>query len=76
LFDDLDKPIIGDHIKEIISLIACHSAYRAGESLSFHQAKELVLELSKTENPNICAHGRPTHFRITHHDMLKQVKRI
>ena len=72
----IDESIFEDQILKIISVIACHASYRSGDSLSFRQTKELLAKLAKTENPNICAHGRPTFFRITHHEMLKQVRRI
>lgn len=76
IFDNIDTPIIEDQITELLSIIACHSSYQSSEILSFRQAKELLLELSQTENPSICAHGRPTYFRVSHHDMLKKVRRI
>ena len=72
----IDESIFEDQVEKTISVIACHASYRSGDSLSFRQTKELLSMLARTENPNICAHGRPTFFRITHHEMLKQVKRI
>ncbi|MFX0173257.1 MAG: DNA mismatch repair endonuclease MutL [Candidatus Hodarchaeota archaeon] len=76
ILENLDVPIAEDQINELMSLIACHSSYQSNKTLSFRQAKELLLELAQTKNPSICAHGRPTYFRITHQDMLKKVRRI
>jgi DNA mismatch repair protein MutL len=76
LVDTLPKTAIEEQIKEILSLIACHGSYRAGDLLSFRQTKDLLQELLKTENPHICAHGRPLYFKIPYHDLLKQVQRI
>ncbi|MFX1286743.1 MAG: DNA mismatch repair endonuclease MutL [Promethearchaeota archaeon] len=76
LLDTLPEMVIEDHINEILSLIACHASYRAGEILSYQQTKSLLQELVQTENPNICAHGRPTYIRIPYQDFLKQVRRI
>ncbi|MFX0151591.1 MAG: hypothetical protein ACFFAJ_12465, partial [Candidatus Hodarchaeota archaeon] len=76
ILENLDVPIVEDQINELMSLIACHSSYQSNETLSFRQAKELLLELAQTKNPGICAHGRPTYFRMTHQDMLKKVRRI
>ena len=76
LSNRIDESIFEDQTLKIISVIACHASYRSGDILSFRQIKNLLAELSETENPNICAHGRPTFFRITHHEMLKQVRRI
>ncbi len=76
LVDTLPKMAIEKQTKEILSLIACHGSYRAGDLLSFQQTKILIQELLQTENPHICAHGRPLYFKIPYHDMLKQVQRI
>ncbi|MFW9906808.1 MAG: hypothetical protein ACFFFH_21060, partial [Candidatus Thorarchaeota archaeon] len=76
LVDTLPKSAIEEQTKEILSLIACHGSYRAGDLLSFQQTKNLLQDLLQTENPHICAHGRPLYFRISYHDLLKQVKRI
>ncbi|MFW9905628.1 MAG: DNA mismatch repair endonuclease MutL [Candidatus Thorarchaeota archaeon] len=76
LLDTLPNKAIEEQINEILSLIACHGSYRAGDHLSFQQAKDLLQELLQTENPHICAHGRPLYFKILYHDLLKQVQRI
>lgn len=76
LLDTLPETVIKDQINEILSLIACHASYRAGEILSFQQTKNLLRELAQTQNPKICAHGRPTHIRIPYQKFLKQVGRI
>lgn len=76
LLDTLPKMVIEDQFHEILSLIACHASYRAGEILSFQQTKDLLHELVNIQNPKICAHGRPTYIRIPYQDFLKQVRRI
>ncbi|MHA1976434.1 MAG: DNA mismatch repair endonuclease MutL [Candidatus Hodarchaeales archaeon] len=76
LSSKIDTSLFQDEITKILSVIACHSSYRSGDQLSFRQTQELLSQLAKTENPNICAHGRPTYFRITHQEMLKQARRI
>ncbi|MFW9779659.1 MAG: DNA mismatch repair endonuclease MutL [Candidatus Heimdallarchaeota archaeon] len=68
--------IVQKQLQEVLNLIACHSAHRVGETLSFPQAKRLLSDLAKVENPHICAHGRPTFFRVNHHEMLRKVRRI
>ncbi|MHA2289631.1 MAG: DNA mismatch repair endonuclease MutL [Promethearchaeota archaeon] len=72
----VDASIYQDEITKILSVIACHTSYRSGDQLSFRQTRDLLSRLAKTENPNICAHGRPTYFKITHQEMLKQARRI
>ncbi|MHA2243760.1 MAG: DNA mismatch repair endonuclease MutL [Candidatus Hodarchaeales archaeon] len=76
LLEALPETVIEDQINEILSLIACYASYRAGEILSFQQTKILLQELVKTQNPKICAHGRPTYIKIPFQDLLKQVRRI
>jgi DNA mismatch repair protein MutL len=76
LVDTLPKMAIEKQTKEILSLIACHGSYRAGDLLSFQETKILIQKLLQTENPHICAHGRPLYFKIPYHDLLKQVQRI
>ncbi len=76
LDEKVNLSIYKDEITKILSVVACHASYRSGDTLSFQQTKDLLSQLAKTENPNICAHGRPTFFRITHQEMLKQVRRI
>ncbi len=39
---------------------ACHSAVRAGDTLSAEQMVALIRDLSKTDDPYTCFHGRPT----------------
>ena len=76
LNEKVNSSVYDDEITKILSVVACHASYRSGDTLSFQQTKELLTQLAKTENPNICAHGRPTFFRITHQEMLKQVRRV
>ncbi len=76
LAEKVNSSVYDDEITKIMSVVACHASYRSGDTLSFQQTKDLLIQLAKTENPNICAHGRPTFFRITHQEMLKQVRRI
>lgn len=48
--------------------IACHSAIRAGKSLTEAEMAALLQQLEATANPHTCPHGRPTmlHFSSIH----------
>jgi DNA mismatch repair protein MutL len=48
--------------------IACHSAIRAGKSLTETEMRALLEQLEATANPHTCPHGRPTmlHFSESH----------
>ncbi|UCG00495.1 MAG: DNA mismatch repair endonuclease MutL [Candidatus Heimdallarchaeota archaeon] len=76
LIDSLPKTAIEEQIKTILNLIACHGSYRAGDTLSFQQTKNLLQELLQAEDSSVCAHGRPIYFKLSYHEFLKQVRRI
>ncbi|MBN2058202.1 MAG: DNA mismatch repair endonuclease MutL [Candidatus Saganbacteria bacterium] len=61
--------------ENIRKLIACHSAIKAGDKLSFAEMHQLIAQLLKTENPLTCPHGRPTMIRLTLAEFEKRFKR-
>ncbi len=61
--------------EEVLHFAACHSAIRAGESLSVKQMRALILELLNTEHPFTCPHGRPCMVEITSEELYKMFKR-
>lgn len=60
---------------DAIWLVACHTAVRAGETLSEAQMRSLISELLTTENPYTCEHGRPTMISLSAADLEKLFKR-
>ena len=60
---------------EVIWRVACHTAIRAGESLSGGQMRQLVHELVQTESPYTCEHGRPTMIVLSPADLERLFKR-
>jgi len=60
---------------EVIWRVACHTAIRAGESLSGPQMRQLVADLVRTESPFTCEHGRPTMIVLSPVDLEKLFKR-
>ncbi|NPV71455.1 MAG: DNA mismatch repair endonuclease MutL [Firmicutes bacterium] len=46
------------------ALAACHSAVRAGSSLSEFEAAQLLRDLAATSDPLRCPHGRPTVIEL------------
>jgi len=66
---------IGEKAGEIMHLVACHSAIRAGERLSREAMARLIEEMHGLDNPYTCAHGRPTIIRITNAELEKMFKR-
>lgn len=57
--------------RDVAASIACHSAVRANQPLSFEVMSRLVADLSACETPMHCPHGRPVMLRMT----LDQIER-
>jgi len=45
--------------------MACHSAIRAGQTLTEDEMRELIRQLEQVANPYTCPHGRPTMIRLS-----------
>ncbi|MCC6315886.1 MAG: DNA mismatch repair endonuclease MutL [Thermomicrobiales bacterium] len=54
---------------------ACHTAIRAGQTLSLAEMRELVAELERSQQPRACGHGRPTMLHMSRTDLEKQFQR-
>ena len=59
----------------VAASIACHSAIRAGKSLTPQEMSQLVRQLEATENPHTCPHGRPTMIRLSAQELERQFGR-
>ncbi len=55
--------------------MACKAAIKAGDTMSEKQMVRLLDDLNKTENRYICAHGRPTGWLLSLHEIEKKFKR-
>jgi DNA mismatch repair protein MutL len=60
----------------IAASIACHAAIKVNMPLQQHKMEWLLAELSKTECPMSCPHGRPVVLRYSMKDIQKAFKRI
>jgi DNA mismatch repair protein MutL len=54
----------GGFADEMLELLACHSAVRAGQALTVSQMREILRGLDGCERPGSCPHGRPTTKEI------------
>jgi DNA mismatch repair protein MutL len=61
---------------ELVKLTACHSAIRAGQTLSVEEIRSLIEDFSKTQGKYTCCHGRPSMIRITKDNLDKAVGRL
>jgi DNA mismatch repair protein MutL len=60
----------------IAASIACHAAIKVNMPLQQNKMEWLLAELSKTECPMSCPHGRPVVLRYSMKDIQKAFKRI
>lgn len=63
-------------ITEKIAFMSCKAAVKGNNKLSFDEAKQLIGELMKAENPYNCPHGRPTLIVMSKYEIEKKFKRI
>ena len=61
---------------EIAASLACHAAIKVNMPLEPNKMEWLMAELSKTDCPMTCPHGRPVVLRYSMKDIQKAFKRI
>ncbi|MFW9888476.1 MAG: hypothetical protein ACFFER_09850, partial [Candidatus Thorarchaeota archaeon] len=64
-----------EFMDNVLKIIACHSAIRAGETLSRKEIASLLVELVKAPNRYNCAHGRPSMIKFTRKELDKRFGR-
>jgi DNA mismatch repair protein MutL len=62
--------------EKIAESLACHSAIRAGESLTDEEMRELVRQLEQTQKPRTCPHGRPSMLHLSSRQLEREFGRI
>jgi DNA mismatch repair protein MutL len=62
-------------LRELLSLLACHAAVRAGDRLTAEEIAALVAQRHLAEDAHHCPHGRPTSLLFTHRDLERQFRR-
>jgi DNA mismatch repair protein MutL len=76
LVEQEQLPGRGVVFNDILSLMACHSAVRAGERLSPEMMAELVSQRRLAEDHHHCPHGRPTALLFTRQELERQFRRV
>ena len=61
---------------DLLSLMACHSAVRAGDRLTPEQIAALVEQRALADDVHHCPHGRPTSLLFSKHDLDRQFRRV
>ncbi len=55
--------------------LSCHTAVRAGQTLTLEEMRELVRQLEKTALPHTCPHGRPTIIHFSQEQLEREFGR-
>ena len=79
LIDVLDLVAVDGLLKEreelVAASLACHSAIRAGQSMTEPEMRALLEQLEVTDNPHTCPHGRPTVIHFSSYHMEREFGR-
>lgn len=59
-------------LREVLDMMACKAAIKAGDKLSPEEVAELVQLRGEVERSSACPHGRPTSIRIT----LREIEKL
>ncbi|WP_083779187.1 DNA mismatch repair endonuclease MutL [Thermincola potens] len=62
--------------EDLIIMMSCKAAIKAGDRLLQGQMEKLLADLSNTELPYTCPHGRPTVIHISGYELEKMFKRV
>jgi DNA mismatch repair protein MutL len=62
-------------LSEVLDMMACKAAVKAGERLSADDMAELMAARERFDRSSNCPHGRPTTLRLTIHDLERQFGR-
>ncbi len=63
-------------LDRVLTVMACHSAIRAGHRMTHEEIAHLLSQLEQTDLPTNCPHGRPISKHFTYHEIEKMFKRV
>jgi DNA mismatch repair protein MutL len=63
-------------LNDLLSLMACHAAVRAGDRLTPEEIAALVEQRHLAQDAHHCPHGRPTSLMFTRHELDRQFRRV
>jgi DNA mismatch repair protein MutL len=61
---------------DLLTIMACHGAIKAGQRLSQREMINLLEGLDKLNLPTNCPHGRPVFQKLSYYDIEKMFKRV
>ena len=76
LLDEVVSGSAPDRWREDMAItLACHSAVRAGQTLSLDEMRALLGQLELCHYPRACAHGRPTMLHLSQMQLEREFGR-
>ena len=63
-------------VRDLAATMACHSAIRAGQSLSPDEMKALLLQMDEFAFSTFCPHGRPVYIQWAFHEIERDFGRL
>ncbi len=63
-------------LNDLLSLMACHSAVRAGDRLEPEEIAALLEQRQLADDTHHCPHGRPTALLFSRHDLERQFRLV
>ena len=81
LLDELTETVvvedkINEPVDKIFKMMACKSAIKIGDELSFEGMESLINDLEKLDNQYTCVHGRPCVVEFKFQELNNMFKRI
>jgi DNA mismatch repair protein MutL len=76
LIEDATKFDRMKFLNRVAATTACKMSVRAHEYISLEQAKIILDDLFKCDNPYNCAHGRPTIVNYSAYELDRMFKRV
>jgi DNA mismatch repair protein MutL len=69
-------PARQEMLNDLLSLMACHGAVRAGDRLTPEEIAALMAQRNLVHDTHHCPHGRPTALLFSHRDLERQFRRV
>jgi DNA mismatch repair protein MutL len=63
-------------LSDLMSLMACHAAVRAGDPLTSEEIAALIAQRALAHDTHHCPHGRPTALLFSRADLDRQFRRV
>jgi len=63
-------------LNDLLSLMACHAAVRAGDRLTQEEIASLLAQRELAQDSHHCPHGQPTSIRYGRRDLERLFKRV